>query len=308
MRFLLAACIGVIAAAASAQPPEPKAKVDPKQKPDLELIQGTWLIVGLETGGKAESDKNYWGNTFTFTRDKATLREGTFPAIDFALTLDSGRTPKAIDLTAKGNVLKGIYKLNGDELTLCIGIGGLRPTEFATKGGGDTETFNLKRSNWEYYTNKAVGFSVDLPGKPAEKNVDVNISSVKVATTIHTIRSDMERVSYLVSVTPLPGKLEAKDVEAAFESVKKAVIAELANKAKVMPDTDREFRSNGYAGMESTLGFEAPDSKDAMAMRIRLFIAGDRLYALAVAGIEEGTKSPHVTRFWNTFKLPTEKR
>jgi uncharacterized protein (TIGR03067 family) len=262
----------------------------------------------LETGGKAEPKQNYSGNTFTFTKDKATLREGTFPAIDFTLSLDSSRSPKAIDLTAKGNILKGIYKLDGDELTLCIGIGGLRPTEFATKGGGDSETFTLKRSNWERYTNKAVGFSVDLPGKPADKSVDVNIASASAATTFQSFHSEMERVTYLVSVTPLPGKLDTKELDAAFEAVKKAVIVELAGKAKVTSDTDREFRSNGYAGKEWTLGFEVPDSREQMAMRIRLFSAGDRLYALAVAGMEDGTKSPNVTRFWNSFKLPAEKR
>jgi uncharacterized protein (TIGR03067 family) len=308
MRLLvLAVCVGLITDG-SAQQPEQKAKADPKQKPDLELIQGTWLIVGLETGGKAEAERNYRGNTFTFTRDKATLREGTFPAIDFALSLDPSRTPRAIDLTAKGNLLKGIYKLDGDEMTLCIGIGGLRPTEFATKGGGDSETFTLKRSNWEHYTNKPVGFSVDLPGKPAEKAVDVTITSGTVATTFQTFHNETDRLTYLVSVTPLPGKLDAKELDAAFEAVKKAVIVELVDKAKVTPETDREFRSNGYAGKEWTLGFEAPDSKETMAMRIRLFIAGDRLYALAVSGMEDGTKSPNVTRFWNSFKLPAEKR
>src|SRR5262245_45971869 len=54
--------------------------------------------------------------------------------------LDTGKTPKAIDLTGTRRFLPGarflgIYKLDGDELTLCVGDGGRRPTEFKANPG-----------------------------------------------------------------------------------------------------------------------------------------------------------------------------
>src|SRR5262249_27015798 len=149
---------------------------DPKAKKDLDLFQGTWDIVGLETGGKAESEKNYKGNTFRFDKDKATLREGAFPQVEFTFTLDPTKTPKAIDLAGKNNVpvIRGIYKLDGDNLTLSLGIGAARPTEFATKAGGDNEVFLLRRNHWERYADKGNGFSVEMPGRPEERRYDVD--------------------------------------------------------------------------------------------------------------------------------------
>src|SRR5262245_11663175 len=98
-----------------------------KPKTDLELLQGTWEIVGLETGGQAEAEKNYEGNTFTFRRDKgadvAVLKEGGFPGfppVEFTFTLDPSKAPKAIDLTTRGTAVRGIYKLDGDDLTLTV--------------------------------------------------------------------------------------------------------------------------------------------------------------------------------------------
>jgi uncharacterized protein (TIGR03067 family) len=54
--------------------------------------------------------------------------------------LDTEKTPKTIDLTGterflKGTRFLGIYKLDGDELTLCVGDGASRPTEFKANPG-----------------------------------------------------------------------------------------------------------------------------------------------------------------------------
>src|SRR5262249_8215197 len=150
----LAFAVALLALAPTrADQPEPKAKSQPKGKTDLELIQGTWQIVALEAGGKPEPERNYKWNSFTFSRDKsndkAVLREVGHLPTDFTFKLDPIPTPKTIDLTTKtGITLRGIYKLEGDDLTVCLSVGSSRPTEFATKAGGDTETFTLKRSKW----------------------------------------------------------------------------------------------------------------------------------------------------------------
>jgi uncharacterized protein (TIGR03067 family) len=310
--LLLATLLATLAAHGSAQQPGTKPAVDPKQKPDTELIQGTWLIVGLEAGGKAEPDRNYRNNTIVFIKDKATLQERSYSPIDFTLALDPTKTPKTIDLTTKGNVLNGIYKLDGDDLTICLSIGGKRPAEFATKPGGDlVETFVLKRSNWETFTEKAVGFSVDLPSKqPTVKSQNIDTPAGSSTMTTYTVRSEMERVSYSVSVTLLPGKLDAKDIEAALDSAQKALIADVdsSGKAKVEPEGKFKAPPGLTAARELTISFERPDSKDRGAMRARLLVSGDYLYTLSIAGNEEGTRSPNVFRFWNSFKLPTEKK
>src|SRR5262245_52623372 len=146
MRILTATLLFLSAASLTSQQPEPKGKA--KTKKDQDLIQGNWDIVGLETGGKAEPDKNFKGNTFSFAKDRATLREANYPPVEFTFTTDPTKTPKTIDLAGKNSVLRGIYKLDGDNLTLSLGIGATRPTDFTTKAGGDSEVFQLRRNRW----------------------------------------------------------------------------------------------------------------------------------------------------------------
>lgn len=55
-------------------------------------------------------------------------------------TLDAGKTPKTINLEGtdrflKGSKFVGIYKLDGDELMLCVAEGDVRPTEFKANPG-----------------------------------------------------------------------------------------------------------------------------------------------------------------------------
>jgi len=274
--------------------------VDPKQNSDQYLIEGTWLIVGLEAGGKAEPEQNYRGNTFAISKDKATLREGKHPPIEFTWAIDPTKTPKAIDLTAKHVSLRGIYKFEGDELTLCLGIGPNRPTDFVTKAGGDMETFSLKRSLWERYSDKTFGFGVDLPGKPEERK--------RGDTKFQIVRSEAERASYLVSVTPLPAPVADKELDVALEAAKNALLAEVDSDAKATIETEKTFKAGPQGGKELTISLEVTDSKDKGAARVRLFVSGDRVYGLMVAGTEEGVKSANTGRFWNSFRIAGEKK
>ena len=317
MRLLILTCLlaAVALHADAGQPvPPPRVKAAAKQKPDAELILGTWTVVGLESGGKAESDKNYRGNSITFARgkgqDTATLRERGFDPVEFAYKLDPAATPRVIDLAlpGRGVTFRGIYKLDGDDLTVCISNGGARPTDFSARAA-DTELFTLKRGHWERYSDRDFGFSVEMPGKPEERRREIATPAGKLAATLLVVPSEMERVTYVVAVARLPGKPDAREAEEWLAAAKAAALAEVFPGGRPAQEERRPGpRVAGANTQDVAMAVDLPGTKDRAAARVRLFVAGDRLYALLVAGSEEGTKSPNVAQFWNSFRQPAEKK
>lgn len=106
---------------------------------DLKKMEGAWKTLLHEANGKPtpkdEVDKTagklivkgakykvYFGDTF--------VDEGT-------ITLNAAKTPREIDVkTSKDEVMKGIYKIEGDKMTVCFAQpGGERPAAFKTKEG-----------------------------------------------------------------------------------------------------------------------------------------------------------------------------
>jgi uncharacterized protein (TIGR03067 family) len=60
-------------------------------------------------------------------------------------SLDTTKTPGGIEMSMEGKSLFGIYRLAGDELTICVGAGDDRPTDFATRAGAKALLLVLKR-------------------------------------------------------------------------------------------------------------------------------------------------------------------
>jgi uncharacterized protein (TIGR03067 family) len=121
-------------------------------KKELEKLQGTWKITSLEVGGKPLPEDAVSG-TFTLKGDKYTFKtddqeeEGTFK-------IDPSKKPPAIDLLIgsgmdKGKTQLGVYKLEGDRLTLCFAVAGdkERPGKFATAEDSNQLLFGLKKAN-----------------------------------------------------------------------------------------------------------------------------------------------------------------
>lgn len=108
-----------------------------KVKKDLNAMQGTWDMVGLEVDGKdvpvdrLGSSLTVKGNDYVVAiKDKK---------IAVTIRLDPSKDPKEMDMifndgANKEKVHKAIYKVEKDMLTLCRGLNpeNERPREFAT--------------------------------------------------------------------------------------------------------------------------------------------------------------------------------
>ena len=113
------------------------------------MIEGTWKLISGEQNGEAEPQEDLErsslvieGNQHTVTIGEAVLK-GTH-------TLDTSGDPMTIDASDtagpfEGMSLKGIYRVEDDEFTVCFAAPGEdRPTEFTTKNG--KATINLMGS------------------------------------------------------------------------------------------------------------------------------------------------------------------
>ena len=114
-------------------------------KKDRDAMQGDWACESLTRDGMAFPDddaqalfRTVKGDAYVVSRFRTKAGSGTF-------TLDASKSPKEIEIVPDGPkkvVIKGIYKLEKDVLTICHAApGAKRPAAFASKeGSGDTLT------------------------------------------------------------------------------------------------------------------------------------------------------------------------
>lgn len=108
----------------------------------LKKFEGKWVAIDGEHGGEKTSKKDLLSWALDVTGAKWTTRDGTDVKDEMVVTkVDAKEKPAAIDLKITSDmdrekVLKAIWKLEGDRLTLCIAEPGKdRPKEFAGKKG-----------------------------------------------------------------------------------------------------------------------------------------------------------------------------
>jgi uncharacterized protein (TIGR03067 family) len=152
------------AAKAQARTPDPrKTGKDNQQKPpsesDRESLQGTWIPVSDEAGGKPTPKEHMRPQWWHFEDDKLTiysidLRFSKPEKTQYTYALATKKKPKVIEMTAGRRLegprtkppdgFKAIYKIEANSLTIAVGREGL-PTEFKTKEGDGVLMTVLKR-------------------------------------------------------------------------------------------------------------------------------------------------------------------
>jgi len=116
---------------------------------DLDRLQGTWAVTAAERNGRTVPEEELEGDTVYFKKAEMTVvRKGMVRNV-YKVKLDAAKDPRHIDLVGvtgldEGKTLRGIYRLEGDRLTLCAGLED-RPTEYKTRPGSTLRLTTLKR-------------------------------------------------------------------------------------------------------------------------------------------------------------------
>jgi len=120
------------------------AVVHAEDEGDRDKIQGSWTVSTGEKAGKKAPAEGLKDVRMTFTGDEFTWKTGE-KETKGTFSLDATKTPKEISMSAEGKKLAGIYRLEGEELKICVGIGDDHPTDFVTKAGAKAMLLVLKR-------------------------------------------------------------------------------------------------------------------------------------------------------------------
>jgi uncharacterized protein (TIGR03067 family) len=109
---------------------------------ELKALQGTWKAVAFEAGGKPLPKEAIPGFTFIIGADGKSTGKMADSEYTATITVNPKNDPKSMDNlhesgAQKGKKQYGVYKLEGDKLTVCMTRPGVaegdRPKDFATK-------------------------------------------------------------------------------------------------------------------------------------------------------------------------------
>lgn len=121
----------------------------------LEEHQGTWRVVSFQRNGQKTPDDLARSITRTVAKDHVVWKRDGKSFAGTKVVLDPSQSPRHIDVLPDGGPsfgkrVLGIYKQDGDDLTICMADADApRPTQFDAAEGSNHTLITLRREKAE---------------------------------------------------------------------------------------------------------------------------------------------------------------
>ncbi len=191
--IFLAWCVGV-------QDEKPTASRVQSSKQESQRIQGSWQFQSVQKNGDKVPETELKDRTVIFGGDAFVVRHAGQLFHAGTQKLDPSKSPKTINAMiaqgdGKGDILLGIYELDGDTLKVCFDTEGQqRPSEFKSDAGSENLLVVYKRVRIgdEPKPTIAGEFTAIIPGQGGtEQTTDVEIEKRGDAYLVTWRRNDV---------------------------------------------------------------------------------------------------------------------
>jgi hypothetical protein len=149
-------------------------------------------------------------------------------------------------------------------------------------------------AGWSVYTSKDGGFSVALPGKPAESKQRVMTATGHLDVHLFVVETK-DDAAYVVSYTDLPaGEIKAGSADKRLDHARDGAVDHARGKLR----TEKKIELAGSPGRELII-----ETDKDVVIKMRIFAVKERLYQTMAMGPGAFFQSKDAGQFLDSLKL-----
>ena len=149
-------------------------------------------------------------------------------------------------------------------------------------------------AGWSVFTSKEGGFSVAVPGKPAENKQRVNTATATLEVHLFVVEG-MKDTVYVVSYSDLPAaEIKAGTAEKRLDFARDGAV----NNARGKLRTEKKITLDNHPGRELII-----EAEKGVVIKMRIYAVKQRLYQAMAMGSGVFTQSKDAALFLDSLRL-----
>lgn len=149
-------------------------------------------------------------------------------------------------------------------------------------------------AGWSVYTSKEGGFSMALPGKPAESKQQVKTATGHLDVYLFVVEGKADS-AYVVSYSDLPAaEVKAGSADKRLDFAREGAVSNARGKLR----TEKKIEIDGFAGRELVI-----ETDKDVVIKMRIYAVKQRLYQTMAMGPGGFFQSKDATLFLDSLRL-----